>query len=170
VGDVVNGTPAESEGFEPGLLVEAGSLAGDLDEVYYMGLVLPLNATQLLEVERTAQFTVPGIDSRAQLDAYIKEHAVSVEVDIEVRPPRAPFETRKLDGGVTYVRFDNFDDAAIIDQVLAASDAANRAGLIVDLRHNGGGRIDLMARVLGRLLGPDVYVGTARSESESQFA
>lgn len=59
--------------------------------------------------------------------------------------PRPRFETRTLDGGVAYIRFDDFDktryDAFVAEMERLAE--APPPGLIIDLRTNGGGRLDL---------------------------
>lgn len=79
------------------------------------------------------------------LDEEGREHAV--DLTAVLTPPIARFETRTLDGGVAYIRFDDFDQARY-DQFKAemqrlAGDPP--PGLILDLRTNGGGQLNLEA-------------------------
>lgn len=92
----------------------------------------------------------PAIGRTDQL-VFLDEHDVRRTLDLTavLIEPRARFETRSLDGGVAYIRFDDFDQARY-DLFLAEMDRLAEAppsGLVIDLRSNGGGRLDISGRI-----------------------
>lgn len=162
VGDVVAGSPADKAGIEPGWSVQAWSIKTTNDTVHFDGEFLRLTPGQAHEFERRLSFTVEGLETSEQGQAFVAANTFKVNFDYAPLPPRPPLEAKQLPGGVTFLRFDSFADSALVDQVIAAIDGAGPAGLIVDLRRNPGGRNLELHRVLSRLLGNDAYIGTVR--------
>ena len=79
------------------------------------------------------------------LDEEGREHAL--DLTAVLTPPIARFETRTLEGGVAYIRFDDFDQTRY-DQFKAEMQrlaGEPPPGLILDLRTNGGGQLNLEA-------------------------
>lgn len=148
VGDVIPGSPAERAGIEPGWGLSASTQSSDAAGVHFKGEFLKFTQEQAFRRDRSDTIEAP--------------ERTTIAYDLEVLPARAPFATSRLDGGVTYLRFDAFTDSAIVDQAIAAIDAAGPEGLIVDLRRNRGGLAAEMRRFAGRLLGPDAYLGADR--------
>jgi C-terminal processing protease CtpA/Prc len=148
VGDVIPASPAERAGIEPGWGISRFTQRSDASGVHFEGEFLKFTQEQAFRRDRSLEIETP--------------ERMKVTYDLEKLPERAPFASSRLDGGVTYVRFDGFTDSAIVDQVLAAIDSAGPEGLIVDLRRNRGGPVPEMARFAGRLLGPDAYLGADR--------
>ena len=124
------------------------------DRVHYKAALVPLTQASALTTERT------GVPPAEPLREF--------EFDYEAIAPRGTFETRKLDHGVTYLRFDNCSDWSLVSQALDVIDAAGPAGLVLDLRHNFGGSGLHMTRVLGHLLGSGEAVGTTRASGSSK--
>ena len=159
VGDVVGGSPADRAGIQPGWSIPSSSIKDVGNTVRFEGEFLRFTAEEAREFERGFSVATSAT-SREQVDAKIAAQTIKVAYEFELLPVRPPFETRKLPGDVTYVRFDSFLESSLVDQALAAIDAAGPAGLIVDLRHNSGGLVSEVRRVMSRLLGNDAYIGT----------
>jgi carboxyl-terminal processing protease len=163
VGDVLPGSAAERAGIAPGWAIADFSMHTSRTSCRFKGDFIPLSPELALQRERGEDVTLPTSSSAPDQKAAFEALKQNLEFDCELLPPIPAFETRQLAGGVTYVRFNTFMDTAVVDQALAAIDAAGPAGVIVDLRHNNGGKQDEMQRVLGRLIGPDAYIGTFRN-------
>jgi C-terminal processing protease CtpA/Prc len=148
VGDVIAASPAERAGIEPGWGISAFTQTSDATGVHFKGEFLKFTQEQAFRRDHSHTIETP--------------ERMAVVYDLEVLPARAPFVSSRLDGGVTYVRFDGFTDSSIVDQALASIDAAGPEGLIVDLRRNRGGLVPEMTRFAGSLLGPDAYLGADR--------
>jgi carboxyl-terminal processing protease len=161
VGDVIKGSPAERLGITPGWVVDSLSLDPVAGEYQCKGAFLRLSQDEARGYERALGWTPAGVKTQEDVDGYMKAHRVEVAYDFELLPARTPFETRQI-GDVTYLRFDNFMDPALLEEVLSVIDKAGPKGLIVDLRHNSGGLTTHTEQVLGRLLGNDAYIGTNR--------
>ncbi len=79
-------------------------------------------------------------------------------------PPRAPRPNRaeRLDGGVLLLGFDHFvpgDDRWVARQL-----ATRPTGVILDLRHNGGGRDDVLDRIAGLFIDRNRLLVTLRAK------
>jgi C-terminal processing protease CtpA/Prc len=72
-------------------------------------------------------------------------------------------ESRRLGTDISYLRFDAFGDDAFMAPVFKALDEAGPAGLILDLRWNGGGFTHQLQRVAGVLLADGVLLGTLQN-------
>lgn len=116
------GTPAAEAGVLPGWKLE--SIAG-----------------------RPALFAPPPVVGRTDRVVFRDEDGAEHAMDLTavLTPPIPRFETRTLEGGVAYIRFDDFDQARY-DQFKAEMERLAEApppGLILDLRTNGGGQLNL---------------------------
>ncbi len=160
VNDVWPDTPAAEAGIPPGarllkyhenIYVGAVTVTFDVDFV-------PLDAAEVHAWERgeVADSPVPP--------------AAVTSVKLKVRPIRwrKPFETRRLAGGVRYLRFDAFGDDESMKPVFEALDSAGPEGLIVDLRHNIGGISEQEKKFSGALLAANAYLGDAQDRNGSR--
>ncbi len=161
VGDVVKGSLAERAGISPGWAIDSLSIDREAAAYKFKAVFMRLGGEEARAYERALSWSLEGVKTREEADAHVKSRRVEAAYDIELLPQPAPFETRRI-GEVTYLRFDNFEDAALIRRVLSVIDTAGPAGLIVDLRHNSGGLLTNTEQVLTRLLGNDAYIGTNR--------
>lgn len=121
------GTPAAEAGVLPGWKIE--SIGG-----------------------RSALLAAPPSVGRTDRVVFLDEEGVRHAFDLTavLTPPIPRFETRMLEDGVAYIRFDDFDQARY-DQFNAEMErlADNPpTGLILDLRTNGGGQLNLEGRTL----------------------
>lgn len=116
------GTPAAEAGVLPGWKLE--SVAG-----------------------RPALFAPPPVVGRTDRVVFSDEAGVAHAMDLTavLTPPIPRFEARTLEGGVAYIRFDDFDQARY-DEFKAEMERLAETpppGLILDLRTNGGGQLNL---------------------------
>jgi carboxyl-terminal processing protease len=167
VAEVVRGSPADRAGVTPGWVVGNPNMAMDDSGVHFKATFFTTTQAMTREVEHTG-LPIVTTDQQA-LDELIAKHTVELAFDPEPLAPRTEFETRTLDAGITYLRFDHFNDMKLIGRVLDAIDAAGPAGLVLDLRRNPGGLVLHTARIAGRLLGGRVELGKTRS-SGSYFS
>jgi carboxyl-terminal processing protease len=103
---------------------------------------------------------------RRRLDGSIAQIARSVKRDRPSEDTGVP-TAFMLDGTTGYVRITTFSEAKVADDLHAALGALDKAGmqrLILDLRDNGGGRIDQATDVAGEFLpkGALVYSSEGR--------
>jgi C-terminal processing protease CtpA/Prc len=156
VGEVWADSPAAEAGIPPGarLLRSNGNLDPAAKAVHFEVDFVPLDATAARAWERG--------DGADQPPA--PESIVRARYDLRPFPYRQPVETRRLEGGVQYLRFNGFGDEESMKPVYKAVDAAQAAGLIVDLRWNGGGFSHQLQRFAGALLGPDSHLADTRTK------
>jgi carboxyl-terminal processing protease len=100
---------------------------------------------------RSALLAAPPAVGRTDRVVFLDEDGVRHTMDLTavLTPPIPRFETRTLDGGVAYIRFDDFDQARY-DQFKAELERLAdppAPGLILDLRTNGGGQLHLEGRI-----------------------
>jgi C-terminal processing protease CtpA/Prc len=139
VGEVMRGSPADRAGISPGWALKDFNIAGDGENVHFHGTFWTLDPPAAERYDRSGQ---PP-----------EAPTVTVTYDYEPLETREDFELRELPRGATYLRFDAFDGWNKVNRVLDAIEQASPQGLVLDLRHNGGGRTFYLGRVLGRLLG-----------------
>ena len=127
--------------------------------------------------------TVAADGADAVLDAIAGEAGTEVTVSIAETPSGAAREltmeramvTQKmawgqmLDGNVGYIRIENFHDGSAeqFQQTLDDLIAAGAQKLVIDVRHNGGGRVKEMSEMLDPLL-PEGTIMTLRTKSGSE--
>jgi carboxyl-terminal processing protease len=155
VSEVTPGSPAAEAGIRPGWrVVSSGSLAGaEGGDLQFTGEFIPLDAHAAQDWERGALKPADGDDTKIVRIAFNHREVL----------PKPRFETRRLAGGVRYLRFDLFGTDHDMDPVLAAVGQANDAGLILDLRWNGGGLSNQLQRLAGALLDDSTIIGTFHS-------
>jgi carboxyl-terminal processing protease len=167
VGDVDTHSLAERAGVAPGYAIQNLAIESTPNGSHLKAEFERHPPDEVRSMETDFHATAPTYTSvpatqEAQTQAFLADRRFTVEYDYEPPPVTPPFEHRLLADGVTYVRFDSFNDVALIDRVLNVIDNAPANGLIVDLRHNRGGLSTETHRVLNRLLGHDAYIGTHR--------
>ncbi len=172
VADVMPGTPAAQAGLLPGSQIESLSFRdGRVQGEFFV----PETAQHKHAYEAAENVTVsipfPPDMAAGEMQRFGEDYLAARRVKLEFAQapgtPPASFETRTLAGGVSYIRFDEFQQP-IMDQVLAALVAARPAGVILDLRRNGGGRVAEEQRLMNRLLDEGAVFGiekTAQAES-----
>ena len=130
VSTIVPGTPAEAAGVLPGWRIES---AGG----------------------RSVLLAVPAVVGRTDTLVFLDEAGQRHSLDLEgmQMPHRPRFAARRLDGNIAYVRFDDFD-AERYRLFMAEFEAMAEnppAGLIIDLRTNGGGQLTITGQMSGWL-------------------
>ncbi|MEO8061160.1 MAG: S41 family peptidase [Pseudomonadota bacterium] len=166
VGDVVRGSPAERAGISPGWKVGDWGYVSNLRGVHFKATFIALAPAEARDLERTG---LPlNTESQQELDEFVAAHKTELKFDNELLAARTNFETRTFANGVTYLRFDHFNEWSNISRILDVIDAAGPAGLVIDLRRNTGGRTFYMRRVIGRLLGGGVTLGTLRANGSTE--
>jgi carboxyl-terminal processing protease len=155
VSEVAPGTPAADAGIRPGWrVISSGSLASaEGNDLQFTGEFIPLDGPAAEAWESGALAPAEGDDTKIVRIAF--NHR-----EVSARPR---FESRRLAGGVRYLRFDLFGTDDDMDPVLASVDLATEAGLILDLRWNGGGLSNQLQRLAGALLGDSEIIGTFHS-------
>ena len=152
VAEVMPGTPAEAAGIRPGWRVvrAASDLKLEDGAVKFAGEFVPLDG-------KLAQAWEKGELRPTVADQW---KIVRITFDHKEIPVRAPIESRDLDMGVRYLRFDTFGDETFMNPVLESIGGAGAAGLIIDLRWNVGGIANQLQRVAGALLPDGATLGT----------
>jgi carboxyl-terminal processing protease len=152
VAEVMPGTPAEAAGIRPGWRVvrAASDLKLEDGAVKFAGEFVPLDG-------KLAQAWEKGELRPTVADQW---KIVRITFDHKEIPVRAPIESRDLDKGVRYLRFDTFGDETFMNPVLQSIGGAGAAGLIIDLRWNVGGIANQLQRVAGALLPDGATLGT----------
>lgn len=93
----------------------------------------------------------PPVIGRTDQLVFLDEHDVRHTLDLTavLTEPRTRFETRSLDDGVAYIRFDDFDQTRydLFTAEMERLAETPPSGLVIDLRGNGGGRLDISGRV-----------------------
>ncbi len=158
--DVVAGSPADRAGIQPGWVANGSSFNTTGGSVHFVGKFLKLTQPQAIEFDKHATLTSQPA-TQESFEAFLAVNSVNVEYDAETLLPRTNYDSRTLDGGIPYVRFDDFMDEKLMDRALGVIDGAGPGGLILDLRRNSGGLNAEMHRLLGRLLGHHEFVGSA---------
>lgn len=165
VDEVRPGSAAERAGITPGWAIPFAATNMDKNGVRFTGTFLELSGDDALTMERTGH--PPGVEVAGPQDPYTLEHGVKIEYEPDLVPARAAFETRRLAGNITYLRFDAFMGGDVMSSVFDAIEAAGPEGLVIDLRHNSGGLMLQLQRFLGRLLGNDVEIGRLRGRDSN---
>ena len=159
VGDVRPGSPAAEAGIPPGARLLHADSSWDVERkaIHFVVDYVPLDAAAARAWERGE-----GTDQPAAPDSI--RHA---KFDLRAYPWRKEIETRKLDGGVLYLRFPGFGDDTYMTPVYQAIDDAKPAGIIIDLRWNGGGMMVQLQKFAGALLGEGKFLADTKNRSES---
>jgi carboxyl-terminal processing protease len=161
VGDIVPGSAAERAGIMPGWRVLDNVFkATSTTTVHFTGEFVRLTPDQSSQLERegTTKF-----GTTQKFDDNVAANTIKLEYDLVPLPTPPVFETKRLLGGSSYIRFNSFLDSKLIDQALAALDQAGPEGVVIDLRRNIGGHERELKRFLDRVLKNDSYIGAKRS-------
>lgn len=158
VGDLRPGAPAVEAGIEPGWQVaDLPVTAGE----YETGLFFDEGSPeQRFEYETGARW-----DRRDSDDWQTSQAAFEAENGRRVRfrrvsePAVEMLSIRTLDAGVTHIRLGTFEIPLALDKTLEALDRAGQAGVVLDMRSNGGGLVEQEMRLLDRLLPEHLLVG-----------
>jgi carboxyl-terminal processing protease len=163
VGDIVPGSAADRAGIEPGWIVLGTTISSTPEAAHFAGEFLRLTPEQKLQFEKTGSVTFPESNTQQQDDNFLAVNKIKLAYDLVPLPTPPVFETKRLLGGSSYIRFDTFLDSEVIDQALAALDQAGPEGVVIDLRRNIGGYERELKRFLDRVLKNDSYIGAKRS-------
>lgn len=155
VTEVMPNTPAAAAGIRPGWRILKGisSLVMADNAVHFIGEFIPLEGEAAHAWER----------GDLQPRAGDQWRVVKINFDHEVIRMRLPMEVRRVAGDVRYVRFDAFGDDAFMTPVYGAIEQAGSAGLILDLRWNGGGYATQLQTLAGMLLDEGTLLGTMQN-------
>jgi len=166
---VVEGSPADAVGLRPGFVLTAVD-GWTLEDIAAEAMQTPpdnernrrANLTQGL---RAKLYGEPGQEVEVEyLDAGDRPQRVVLQFarrlsstcaqfDPNLPPSCTEFETRRLAGGIGYLRFSGFLPTAL-DSVLQAIDELHDApALIIDLRGNPGGVFPVRKAIASRLVG-----------------
>jgi C-terminal processing protease CtpA/Prc len=155
VTEVMPDTPAEAAGIRPGwrIVRAISTLAIDADKVRFNGEFIPLEGASAQAWESGA------------LQPVLADQWRILKISFDHRPIRVPppVEHRRLGTDISYLRFDAFGDDEFMKPVFQALDEAGPAGLILDLRWNGGGFTHQLQRLAGVLLADGVLLGTLQN-------
>ena len=115
--------------------------------------VRAMRAVRRLMKRQVAAADAPAA-TRVKLEIGRPERARPLHVELaasaRARPPRAEF--RWLDGDIALIRFDRFHPSVRDDVDRALDNAAGARALIIDLRGNGGGLLEMYRWFVGRFL------------------
>jgi carboxyl-terminal processing protease len=148
----IPGSPAEKAGLQPGdqiIGVDGEDMTGIAGEAVRQKVIGPEGTTVRLEVLREGQEPFEVVVERSS-----------------IKPP--DLETRMLEGNIAYLRLINFSSSAAREMHLALEEllAQNPAGLILDLRNNGGGYLDTGISVVSEFIGDGVVMYEDFGEGE----
>ena len=105
---------------------------------------------------RPLEGSAPPADGRVDEAVFTDEHGAQQVRSLtgEILPAEPRRTVGRMDGGVLYLAFEDFDgptaDWAL--EQLAMATADNPPGVIIDLRENDGGQINAMLRIMGGLI------------------
>lgn len=90
----------------------------------------------------------------------------TVNLALKQRPGEPDVSSRKLEGGLGYIRIASFgDDGAVARFDAALAELRDRRGLIIDVRGNGGGDTAVARPIMGRFITkPALYAMMRRRE------
>lgn len=80
-------------------------------------------------------------------------------------------DSKVIDNNIGYISIDSFDEETADDfrEALEKLEAKNIKGLIVDVRGNGGGLLDIVEDIADRLLGKSVIVYTQDNKGHKEY-
>ncbi len=153
------------EVFEGGSAAGAGVRRGDAI-VRIDGQV-----TQAMTVEQVVQTIRGDLGSTVRLTFRRRGTAGEFEFALQRREVVAPVVVhREVDQGIGYLRVFSFPETAVaqVDQALGSLLTRDRWALILDLRDNGGGRVDSVHKVASRFVPKGVLFETVRSTGNTE--
>lgn len=170
---VADSSPAAAAGIRPGYIVTR--IDGKSPEQLYRDFRQRMRGVVLgeeLARGRAAQMALAGRpDSAVRVDV-VNERGDTVSLALE-RAPRAAtapteLETRRLDGGIAYIRLAMFGGDVLPRFREAVRAMAGAPGLIIDLRGNPGGVADVATGIASLLSERDGSLGSSRFRYETR--
>lgn len=150
VGDVIANSPADMAGVEIGWRIEKWRYEydGNQNPVHFYGVFRP----EIIEND------IGRLGSTAP---------INIDFSLTVPPKNSDFRISQI-SGKTYIRFDDFMNSAIIDEVRDAFKQCNPNGMIIDLRKNGGGDLLLMQSAISPLLPRHTLIMHTKTRTKNQ--
>jgi carboxyl-terminal processing protease len=162
------GSPGARAGLRIGYVVQSvdGVPVKEIIQDSFDHLVPPFNEQMKRNVNTTAvQSRIYGPAGMPVVIGYLDENGEEHETSIQrasrerksalgpVLPPFfLEFESRLLNDGIAYIRFSNFHPALTADVIQAIESLHDASGLIIDLRGNSGGQVDVTKAIARQLL------------------
>lgn len=157
VNNVLPNSAASQAGIEIGWYVEKYNwqISENLEVTNFYGKFKPI----IIENNQAI------INDENALNAII-ETIPSIEIQFPTTKPieKENFEIKEIDN-ITYIRFDEFMDTNIIDEIIAKTVECPPNGLIIDLRNNFGGDLMELQRVLTSFLPQHSLIMYTKSRS-----
>jgi carboxyl-terminal processing protease len=144
----IKGSPAEAAGLLPGdqiIAVNGEDMTGILPEVVRQKVLGPRGSEVTLSIRRTDQLDVENI-----FDVTIRRASIQV----------ASVESEMLEGGIAYIRMRNFGERTDRELRTQLGDLMkqNPNGLILDLRNNTGGFLNVAINVASEFISEGVIM------------
>ncbi|HNR01322.1 MAG TPA: S41 family peptidase [Anaerolineaceae bacterium] len=138
-------SPAEAAGIKTGdqiIAVDGESVIGKDPNIVLQSVLGPEGTTVVLTIQRS--------DPEETLDFTITRARITIP----------SIESRMLDSNIAYIALFQFgeESSADLEQALEELLASNPAGLILDLRDNGGGYVDTAIEVISQFIGSGVVM------------
>ena len=155
----ISGSPAEQAGLQPGDVIVAadGHQLGGLETDAAMSLIRgPAGTSVTLTIEREGE--------AKPFDVAVEREAIEI--------PAVAY-AREADGKIAHITVAIFGDntTAELDQSLAQAKHDNVAGIVLDLRGNGGGWVTTAQEMIGRFVpqdaGPALYQDRELQEDDN---
>ncbi len=162
------GSPGARAGLRMGYVVQSvdGVPVKEIIHESLEHLVPPFNEQMKRNINTTAvQNRIYGPAGMPVVIGYLdgngEEHETSIqragrERKSALGPVLPPFflefESRLLNDGIAYIRFNNFHPALAADVIEAIESMHNTSGLIIDLRGNSGGQMDVTKAIARQLI------------------
>jgi carboxyl-terminal processing protease len=179
------GSPGEEAGLRPGYVLQAvgGVAVAEAEEL------VPLQVPPYTERRRRSRMTAAlqsqfyGQPGDSVSVVYLDEQGEAQEVLIELRerageatssipglpPMYLTFESRRLKGGVGYIRFNSFQAPIRWQVVGAINDMAEATGIIIDLRGNPGGTYPVRKAIAEQFFAEKTLFWTFKTRDPSLF-
>jgi len=175
------GSPAEEAGLRPGFIIQSieGASVEQIIADAQEHLAPPYNDQGRIDIlTRRLLSLIYGDPGTCVTLAYLDERDTLHEGCVErIQRPRVgymggglppsylEFESRRLESGVGYIRFNTFHPDLIPDMVEALAALQDAPGIIIDLRGNPGGDFDTDGRMAAQFLDGQVTFGRIRTRS-----
>ncbi len=150
VEDVLPNSPAEKAGVKIGWRIEKWRYEYDENQnpIHFYGVFRP----EFIE---------------ADLSKLNSSAPINIDFPLSAPPSQSEFVIKEI-GGKTYIRFDDFMNSDIIDEVRTALKECNPNGIIIDLRKNGGGDLLLLQSAISPLLPRHTLIMRTKTRTKSQ--
>lgn len=177
---VITGSPAARAGLRPGFVIKsvngqtaAAALAELESNHVFRDIIRPILPTILVAgfVNGNGSDTLDltyldgrNVVRRARLAPEKLSGELSEAIG-NLPPTYTEFESRRLSGGVGYIRFNAFVPAMMKKTCAALRDMRDAPGIIIDLRGNEGGLLGMVSGLGGLLQGYSSVFGTMKTRA-----